>query len=73
MRFFIEYKLGSAVFDFDDMVVYTNGGYFRLYFCKAQQELQRVGHKQFVCLSPNITKAYLDYQIEKILLEGENE
>lgn len=55
------------------MIVYTNGVYYRLYFCKASQELQRVNHTRFVRLSPQITKAYLDYQIEKILLEGENE
>jgi len=50
----------------------AEGTIWKLKFGVITQELYRITNKGFQTLAPAITKAYLDYQIEKILLE-ENE
>lgn len=52
------------------MIVYTPTAFWRLMFNQITQQLMRVTDNGFCTLTPKITKAYLDYQVEKILLEN---
>jgi len=65
----MKFKSGQTIYNFEEMTVITpHNGWWKLYFSSTDQELYRIAHNKFMRLSPKITKAYIEYSIEKILL-----
>jgi hypothetical protein len=65
----MEFIFGSTTYDFDEMTVIGPIGFWRIMFNQTEQQLFRIGDHKFVRLNPEITKAYLEYKIDQILLE----
>lgn len=60
----------NSTYNFERMTVQNSAGdIWKLKFAVIAKKLYRIGNNKFFELSPTITEAYLDYQIEKILLK----
>ena len=66
-----EYKIGETIYNFEEMIVYYHNGWRKLSFNKLEQRLYRMTDKGYQRLSPKVEQAYLNYEIEKIMLGGE--
>lgn len=64
-----EFKYFKSTYDFDDMIVYTQEGWSKLKFVESEGLLYRLASNKMQRLAPAVTKAYLDYRVDKILLE----
>ena len=66
-----EFKYYGHTFNFEEMIVYTPNGYSKLNWNETEQTLYRLTDSRSQRLAPSISSAYLEYQVDKILLSEE--
>jgi hypothetical protein len=67
-----EFKFLGATYNFTDMIVYTEQGWWKLQYSERYGELYRIGQKKRMLQHPKVAAAYEDYLIDIMFLE-ENE
>ena len=69
-----KFKIGNAIYDFENMIVMTVGnGWWHLKWNAQTSILYRIGNSRYIEQSPIVSAAYLDYAIENILLGDSDE